>query len=83
MYEPIGKWVKPACEGATDCPVLLDPGLSEMVSLSNIYVTTFAGDAVNARCFEAEVSLDRLKETVDLPKTGDLQLSCYVPVAFH
>jgi hypothetical protein len=48
--------------------VLLDPGLSGMPSLSSVDLTTFTRDAVNAKCFEAEVILNGLQETGDLPR---------------
>jgi hypothetical protein len=46
--------------------VLLDPGLNGMPNLSNVDLTTFAADSVNARCFEIEIIFDRQKETVAL-----------------
>jgi hypothetical protein len=48
--------------------VLLGPGLNETPTLSNVDLTTLTGDVVNAQCFQAEVILDRLKETGDLPR---------------
>jgi hypothetical protein len=43
--------------------VILDPGLSGTLDLS-----TFTGDDVNARCFQAKIILGGLKETGDLPR---------------
>jgi hypothetical protein len=37
--------------------MLLDPGLNGMPVLTNVDLTTFVEDAVNARCFEAKVIL--------------------------
>jgi hypothetical protein len=40
--------------------VLLDPGLCGTPSLTNTDLTTFAGNAVDARCFQAKVILDHV-----------------------
>jgi hypothetical protein len=39
-----------------------------MSGLSNVDFSTLEGDAVNTQCFQAEVILDRLKETTNLPR---------------
>jgi hypothetical protein len=48
--------------------VLTDPGCNGVFGLSNVDLTTLTGDAVNTWCFQAEVILDRLKETGNLIK---------------
>jgi len=48
--------------------VILEPGLSGTPILSNVDLTTFTEGAVNTRCFQAEVILDRLKETGNVRK---------------
>jgi len=39
-----------------------------MPGLSNVDLTTFAGDTVNARCYQVKFILDGPKETGDLPR---------------
>jgi hypothetical protein len=52
-----------------DVPIMLsDPSLNEMPSLSNVDLTTLAGNTVYAQCFQAEVIFDRPKETGNLFK---------------
>jgi len=46
--------------------VLLDPGLNGTPNLSNVDPTTSTGDAANARCFQAEVTLEGPKESGNL-----------------
>jgi hypothetical protein len=46
--------------------VLLDPVLNGMHGFSNVDLTIFTGDAVNTRCFKAEVILVRPKGTGSL-----------------
>jgi hypothetical protein len=61
--------------------VLLDPGLNGTTSLTNVDLTTFTGDAVDARYFQARVILERPKETGDLP--GQEAYSFYVMSHYH
>jgi len=46
----------------------LGPGLSGTLDLSNVGFPILAGDAVYAHWFQADVILDRPKETGDLPR---------------
>jgi hypothetical protein len=50
--------------------VLLDPCLNGTQSPPSVNLTTFTREAVNARCFQAEVILipDGAKETGNLPR---------------
>jgi len=48
--------------------VLLHPGLSRTPGLTNVDLTTFAGNATDASCFQAKVILHGPKEAGDLPK---------------
>jgi hypothetical protein len=48
----------------------LDPGLNVTPGLTNVDLTTFAGDLVDASCFQVEVSLDGPKENGDLQRRG-------------
>jgi hypothetical protein len=66
-----------------DVPVmLLDPMLDGMPNLSDVDLTTFTGDSVNTRCFEAEVILDGLKETDYLSK-WEVYHFCYVRTSWN
>jgi hypothetical protein len=48
--------------------VLLDPSLNGMPSLTDVDLTTFAGDAIDASYFQAKGIPDGPKETGDLPR---------------
>jgi hypothetical protein len=62
-------WPHLICQDDIACVtvLLLDPGLTEMPGLTNADPTTFAGDAVDARCFQAKIILDAPKENRDPP----------------
>jgi hypothetical protein len=48
--------------------LLLDSGLNVTPGLSNVDLPMCTGDALNTQCFQAEVILDRVKKTDDLPR---------------
>jgi len=46
------------------CAVLLDPSLSRTPSLTSVDLITFAGDAVDTSCFQANVILNGQRKLV-------------------
>jgi hypothetical protein len=61
--------------------VFLGSGLNGTPGLTNVDLTTFAGVAVDARCFQARVILDGPKETGDLHRRETDSFLCYVSLA--